>query len=92
MNGRVIAVAGAPSTTAAHPRVETVPPGDVFLLGDNAAVSIDSRSFGPVPDTEVVAQELLVIGKPPWIPAIAASAVILAGLALYGARVVRVRG
>lgn len=28
----------------------TVPPDDVYVLGDNRAVSEDSRTFGPVPD------------------------------------------
>lgn len=32
----------------------TVPDGSVFLVGDNAAASIDSRAFGPVPVPEVV--------------------------------------
>jgi signal peptidase I len=32
----------------------TVPPGAVFLLGDNATASDDSRAFGPLPMRDVV--------------------------------------
>jgi signal peptidase I len=31
----------------------TVPPDDVYVLGDNRAVSEDSRAFGPVPEDEL---------------------------------------
>jgi signal peptidase I len=31
-----------------------VPPGELFLLGDNAGASVDSRAFGTVPATDVL--------------------------------------
>jgi signal peptidase I len=46
--GQVV-VNGAPSAADL-----TVPPGQVYLLGDNAAHSVDSRQLGPVPLPDVV--------------------------------------
>ena len=36
----------------------TVPPGDVYVLGDNRANSEDSRFFGPVPDSDLMGRAL----------------------------------
>jgi hypothetical protein len=68
---------------AAHKSVQTVPDGHVFLLGDNAAASYDSRGFGPVPESEIVGRVRLVVAPPGWLLATLASVSLLAtGLAL----------
>ena len=73
VNGHTIPTSEGPDVARASdgkdkplPFRERVPAGHVFLLGDNAAASIDSRSFGPVPDSELVGGVSFVIGQPPW--------------------------
>jgi signal peptidase I len=83
VDGRRIAIAGAPSPGAAARRVDRVPPGHVFILGDNARTSIDSRSMGAVPRSEIVARVVfvlprkLVLWSAAIVGAVASSAVVL---------------
>lgn len=56
-----------------------VPPGTVFLLGDNVSSSLDSRYFGPVPLSQIVGRVLCHI--PRRTSLIALLCVVLAGFA-----------
>lgn len=38
-----------------------VPEGELFVMGDNRGDSIDSRSFGPIPESEVVGRAFVVM-------------------------------
>jgi signal peptidase I len=51
--GRVLRLSG-PLAVSERP----VPRGHLWVLGDNAAVSDDSRAFGPIPHTSVIGRVL----------------------------------
>jgi signal peptidase I len=44
----------------------TVPAGSVFVLGDDRANSVDSRTFGPVPLSELVGFVALRVWPVTW--------------------------
>ena len=43
------------------PKTKTVPPSKIFVTGDNLPHSADSRSFGPIPEKQVLAKATLRI-------------------------------
>lgn len=56
---RIVALAGEKAPTAGFPETE-VPEGSVFVAGDNARNSLDSRIFGPVRVSSIVGKAVSV--------------------------------
>lgn len=55
---------------AGPPEVLTVPPGHVWVVGDNAAASIDCRYYGPVPAALLTGKVLWRIWPPSTVGAL----------------------
>lgn len=85
VNGRTIPVSGDPALYATPlPRDTRLARGDVFVVGDNPSGSIDSRTFGVVPRSEIVGRVWFVFAAPAWLmPALLIAGAL--GLGLGGA-------
>jgi signal peptidase I len=94
INGKTTPLAGAPGPNSARTRTETVPPGHVYVIGDNAAKSIDSRAVGPLPTHDILARSILVAGSTKHIvlTALALLAALAIGLALARFAIKHARG
>lgn len=63
----------------APPEVLTVPPGHVWVVGDNAAASIDCRYYGPVPSALLTGKVLWRIWPPSAVGALPPAPVATTG-------------
>jgi signal peptidase I len=69
VNGRLLAESylppddslGTPIPDASRQRPYRVPPGEFYMLGDNRAISCDSRYWGPVKGSSIIGKVVLVI-------------------------------
>jgi signal peptidase I len=89
VNGHAVPIArrAEPSRRAAPRRAHPQQPR--VLLGDNTPVSIDSRSFGPVSDTDVIGRVLFTAPTPVTLPVLLlaiAITVLAAALAMVRRR------
>jgi signal peptidase I len=62
VNGKGTPLAGEPMEF--ERTTITIPPGFVYLLGDDHASSYDSRGFGPIPPTDIVGRVRTAIPNP----------------------------
>ena len=51
---------GPPIPDASRQHPYRVPPGDFYVLGDNRAISCDSRYWGPIKGSSIVGKAILV--------------------------------
>lgn len=54
-----------------------VPPGEIYVVGDNSAVSVDSRVFGPISSSKVIGKCIHLWGGSMTLPFIAGTGAIL---------------
>jgi signal peptidase I len=66
VNGRLLAEPYLPRHDPLGPRIASrqhpyrVPPGEFYLLGDNRAISCDSRYWGPIKGSSIIGKVVLV--------------------------------
>jgi len=62
INGKAIQQPWLTAQAKANPgppiRTQTIPKGDMFVMGDNRGLSDDSRDYGPVPESLIVGRAL----------------------------------
>lgn len=58
---RIVALEGDRIWDPKHDCYVTMPPGHCWLTGDNAAASVDSRAFGPLPVSLIIARVVWIL-------------------------------